>query len=187
MALFTPTVDGEVLSPLTKDDRTASPLDKVEMTLQRILSPLSRTGQQLATLRNTTPIQAQKVDREYMLLTQDSQTMLAPSAPREAPTLTDMVAKAVHIIYEISRYQEVPAEVHSRILSILQPSLSGTPAIATVAERPGSMWITSSSTTWLASMWIHMLEAGYACSREITILNIIEWVGALEWYNTELK
>jgi hypothetical protein len=32
-ALFTPIVDGEVLSPLTKGDRTASPPDKVEMTL----------------------------------------------------------------------------------------------------------------------------------------------------------
>jgi len=33
-ALFTPTVNGEVLlSPLTEDDRTPFPVDKVEMTL----------------------------------------------------------------------------------------------------------------------------------------------------------
>lgn len=31
-----------------------------------------------------------------------------------------------------------------------------------------------------------MLEAGQARSREATILNIIEWIGALEWYDAEL-
>jgi hypothetical protein len=46
-ALFTLIVDGEVLSPLTEGDRTASPLDKVEMTLlERIPSSSSRIGQQ---------------------------------------------------------------------------------------------------------------------------------------------
>jgi hypothetical protein len=32
-----------------------------------------------------------------------------------------------------------------------------------------------------------MLEAGHACSKEATILNMIEWIGALEWYNAKLK
>jgi hypothetical protein len=187
-ALFTPTVDREVLSPLTEDDRTASPPDKVEMTLaERIPSSPLRMGQQQASPCDTASTQAQQVDREQPLPTQDSQTMLPPSPPGEAPTLTDMVAKAVHIIYEMSRRQEVPAEVHSRILSTLRPSLGGTTATAAVAERPGSMWIASSSTTWSASMWINMLEAGHARSKEVTILNMIEWMGASEWYDAELE
>ena len=102
-ALFTPIVDGEVLSPLTEGDRTASPPDKVEMTLPC----------------NTASTQVQQVGIEQPLSTQDSQTMLPPSPSGEAPALTDMVAKAVHIIYEMSRRQEVPMEVHSRILSTL--------------------------------------------------------------------
>ena len=32
-----------------------------------------------------------------------------------------------------------------------------------------------------------MLEAGHARSKEATILNMIEWMGALEWYNAELE
>jgi hypothetical protein len=36
-------------------------------------------------------------------------------------------------------------------------------------------------------MWINMLEAGHAHSKEATILNMIEWIGALEWYDAELK
>ncbi len=186
-ALFTPTVDGDILSPLTENVRTASLPDKVEMTLQRIPSPPSRTGQQLASLRNTAPAQAEQVDGEHTLPTHNSQTILPPSPPGEAPTVTDMVAKAVHVIYEMNGRQEVPTEVHSRILSTLRPSLGGTPATAAVAERPGSIWIASSSTTWSASMWINVLEAGYARSKEATILNMIEWIGASEWYDAELE
>jgi hypothetical protein len=186
-ALFTPTVDGEVLSPLTEGDLPTSPPDKVEMTLPgRSPSSPPRTGQQQASPCNTASTQAQQVEREPPP-TQDSQTILSLSPPGEAPTLTDMVAKAVHIIYEMSRRQEAPTEVHSRILSTLRPSLGGTPATFAVAERPGSMWIASSSTTWSASMWISMLEAGHARSKEVTILNMIEWMGASEWYDAELE
>ena len=32
-----------------------------------------------------------------------------------------------------------------------------------------------------------MLEAGHTCSKTVTILNIIEWIGASEWYNAKLK
>ena len=91
-----------------------------------------------------------------------------------------MVAKAVHIIYEMSRRQEVLTGVYSKILSILRPSLSRTPATIAITERPDSMWITSTPTTWSASMWFNMLEAGYARSKEVTILNMIEYIGALE-------
>jgi hypothetical protein len=45
--LFTPVGNGEVLSPLTEDDRTASPADKVEMALpEGFPSSPSCTGQQ---------------------------------------------------------------------------------------------------------------------------------------------
>ena len=36
-------------------------------------------------------------------------------------------------------------------------------------------------------MWINMLEAGHARSKEATILNMIEWIGTSEWYNTKLE
>jgi hypothetical protein len=74
--LFTLIIDGEVLLPLTEGDRTASLLDKVEMALlERSLSLLPRTGQQQASL----------------------------PPPKEALILFNMVAKAVYIIYEMSR------------------------------------------------------------------------------------
>jgi len=58
-ALFTPIVDREVLSPLTKGDRTASSLDKAEIALlERSPSSPPRTGQQQASPYSTTPAQA---------------------------------------------------------------------------------------------------------------------------------
>ena len=138
-------------------------------------------------LCNAASTQAQQVDGEQPLLTQDSQVILPSSIFGAAPILVNIVAKVVHLIYEISRRQEVPTKVYSRILRTLRSGLSRTPATTTVAERPDSMWTTSSSTTWSASMWINILEAGHARSKEVTILNIIELMGALEWYNAELE
>jgi hypothetical protein len=186
-ALFTPTINGEVLSPLTEDDRTASPPDKVEVaSLEGIPSSPSSMAEQQIRLNNMASTQAQRVDGEQSLSIQDRQTMLPSSLFGEAPTLTDMVAKAVHLMYKMSRRQEVPTKIHSRILGTLQPSLGESPASTAVAERGDSIWNTSSSTSWSASMWINMLEAGQARSREATILNMIEWMGASEWYDAEL-
>jgi hypothetical protein len=36
-------------------------------------------------------------------------------------------------------------------------------------------------------MWINVLEAGHTRSKEATILNMIEWMGASEWYDAELE
>jgi hypothetical protein len=186
--LFTPTVNGEVPSPLTEDDQTASSPDKAEMALvERIPSSPSMTEQQQASQCNTAAIQVQQVDGEQPLPAEGSQTMLAPSPPGEAPTVTDMVAKAVHTIYDMSRRQEVPTAVHSKILSTLRPSLSGTPITTDMAERPGPVWIINSPTTWSATMWINMLDAGHARSKEVTVLNMIEWMGASKWFDTELE
>jgi hypothetical protein len=93
--------------------------------------------------------------------------------------LADIIAKVVYLLYEISRRWEIPKEIHSRILTTIQPDLGGIPTTAAVGW-PDSGYITSSSTTWSASMWINMLEVGHARSKETTILNMIEWIDASE-------
>ncbi|KAG9240040.1 hypothetical protein BJ878DRAFT_431158 [Calycina marina] len=87
----------------------------------------------------------------------------------------------------MTRRQEAPGKVHSRILSTLRASLGGTLDAPAVTGGPDSVWVTSNSTSWSASMWINMLEAGHARSREVTILNMIEWIGASDWYDAELE
>jgi hypothetical protein len=87
----------------------------------------------------------------------------------------------------MSRHQEIPTKVHSTILSTIKSGLGGRDAPTATAERPDSLWGTSSSTIWSASMWIRTLEAGHARSKEVTILNMIECMGASEWYDAELQ
>lgn len=185
--VFTPIVNGEVLSPLTEIDRTASPPDKVEMSLSESIpfSP-SRTGQQQSSLCKTGSTKPQQVNREQSLPTEDSPANLPLSPPEDALALPSLIAKSIHIIYEMSKRQEAPTELHSRILTTIRPNPGETPATAAV-ERPDPIWITSSPTTWSASMWINMLEAGHARSKKMTILNMIEWMGASEWYDMELQ
>ncbi|CZR60272.1 uncharacterized protein PAC_10168 [Phialocephala subalpina] len=120
-ALFTSIANGGALSPLTEDNRTAFPQGKAE----RIPPPLSSMGQQQTSLCNTASTQAQQVDREQSLLTQDSPAILPYSPAEETPALANMVAKAVHTVYEMSRRHEVPIEVYSRILTTIRPSLGG--------------------------------------------------------------
>jgi hypothetical protein len=98
-----------------------------------------------------------------------------------------MVAKAVHIIYKMGKRWEQPKQVHSSILATLRPSLGETPDTTTAVGRPDSVWTTSSSTIWSASMWIDVLEAGQARSKEGTIFKMIECIGASDWYDAELE
>jgi len=183
-AVFTPVVNGGLLSPLTEDNWPASPA-KTEMSMPEELPTPSCTEQQQTDLCSTASIEAQPVDREKSPPTHESPAKLSPSSPEK--TLTDMIAKVVHLLYVMSRRCEIPKEIHSRILTTIQPSLGGTSATATTVRRPDSAYITSSSTTWSTSMWINMLEAGYARFKETTILNMIEWMGASEWYDAELQ
>ena len=183
-AVFTPVVNGGLLSPLTEDNWPATP-EKIEMSLPKELPTPSCTEQQQTGLCSTASTEAQPVDREKSPPTHNSPAKLSPSSPEK--TLTDMIAKVVYLLYKMSRRWEIPKEIHSKILTTIQTSLGGTLAIAAAVGWLDSVYITSSSTTWLASMWINMLEAGYARSKETTILNMIEWMGALEWYDAELQ
>ncbi|KAH7305381.1 hypothetical protein BKA65DRAFT_543965 [Rhexocercosporidium sp. MPI-PUGE-AT-0058] len=132
-ALFTPT--------------TASPPDKVEMTLPEGLPSPSSTGQQQLSLCSTASIEGQQVDREQSLPTQDSPAILPPSSPDQTPTLAEITASAIHLLYEMGRRREIPKEIHSRILTTIRPSLNGTPATPATIGPPDPTLIKSSSTT----------------------------------------
>jgi hypothetical protein len=70
--LFTPIRNGEVLSPLTEDNRTTASPDKAETTLpERTPLLLSRTGLQQASLYNVTSTQAQEVNEEKLFPAED--------------------------------------------------------------------------------------------------------------------
>lgn len=70
--IFTPTVNGGYLSPLTENGRATSSPEQAAITLlDGITSPLSYTGYQQTKLSNTAPIQAQQVNGEQFLRIQN--------------------------------------------------------------------------------------------------------------------
>ncbi|KAH9204401.1 hypothetical protein DL95DRAFT_471525 [Leptodontidium sp. 2 PMI_412] len=66
-ALFTPIVNGGVLSPLTEDNWTASPAEKAEISFPEGLPPPSCTERQQRSLSSTASAEAQLDDREQSL------------------------------------------------------------------------------------------------------------------------
>jgi hypothetical protein len=87
-----------------------------------------------------------------------------------------MILEAVRIIHQFSKYQDgVPKEVHSRILQTLR-------------EHHGQTISVPNSNEWSdGSMWIRVLEAGSSANRKVTILNMLEYIGAWEWYDGQVK
>lgn len=180
--LFTPMANGRMVSPLTEITDSSSPHEELKFTLPEEVSlRQSTTHESYASQNNIPSTQPESIGRESLFDNQVRQTIPA-SSPGDALTIIDMVAQAVHVMHKMTKRQSVPASVHSNILKTLRPNLRDTSAMATI-ERDNTIWLAG---TWSATMWITMLEAGQARSRESTILNMIEWMGASKWYDNEL-
>ncbi|KAH8600160.1 hypothetical protein B0O99DRAFT_590551 [Bisporella sp. PMI_857] len=95
-----------------------------------------------------------------------------------------MVTEVTYLISQMSRRKEIPTELHSNILTMI---LDETPATPTTVDCSGCIWITNSPQAWSASMWLNMLEAGNARSKEGTIRKMLEWIGASAWHDAEVQ
>jgi hypothetical protein len=94
----------------------------------------------------------------------------------EVASLMDMILEAVRVIHQLSKYpQGVPREVHSRILTTLR------------ADHQEAL-MPSSLNQWSdGSIWMKVLEMGSSENQKVTILNMLEYMGAWEWYNKQIK
>ena len=97
---------------------------------------------------------------------------LSPSV--EIAPLKDMIIEAVGVIHQLCKCQhELPREVYSRILLTLQNNHEA---------------IRVESSNWSdGAMWIRVLEAGESRTRRATIFNMLEYMGAWEWYDFQVK
>lgn len=83
-----------------------------------------------------------------------------------------MIIETIRVVHQFCQYQqEIPGEVYSRILLTLQNNED-----------------TSSNSDWSdGSTWIRVLEMGVSRTRKTTILNLLEYMGAWEWYDRQVK
>ena len=87
----------------------------------------------------------------------------------------DMILEAVRIIHQFRKYHGVPREVHSTILQTLQKDHQ---------EAIGA----SNLNQWSdGSMWMQVLEMGSSENQKVTILNMLEYMGAWEWYDRQIE
>ena len=91
----------------------------------------------------------------------------------DAPALTDSILESVRIIHGLSKNQDGPSrEVHATILRALRDPCQGMFA----------------SNNWSnGSMWMDILEKGSIEGQKVTILNMLEYMGAWEWYDSQVR
>jgi hypothetical protein len=81
-----------------------------------------------------------------------------------------MTVETIRVIHHFCQYQqEIPQEVYSRICSVSNDNAS-----------LNSDWSDGSA-------WIRVLEMGVSRTRKTTILNLLEYMGAWEWYDRQVK
>lgn len=105
----------------------------------------------------------------------------SPSLPMtsnltKVTTKRDMIVEAARVIYGFSKYQHgVPKAVYTRILQTMRVSHKE-------PSNPPNLGEWSDGSTWMK-----VLEAGWFQNQKITILNMLEYIGAWEWYDAQVK
>ena len=106
-----------------------------------------------------------------------SPVLLSPGAvtslpPTQIVSSTDMIVEATRVIHQFCQYQQdIPTEVYSRILLTLQNNEDA-----------------NSNSDWSdGATWLRVLEMGISRARKTTILNLLEYMGAWEWYDRQVK
>ncbi|KAK5212194.1 hypothetical protein LTR41_002436 [Exophiala xenobiotica] len=94
----------------------------------------------------------------------------------EATSLMDVILEAVRIFHQFSKYPHgVPRAVHTRILQ-------------TLGKGDPEGMVASSLNQWSdGSLWIQALEMGASENQRMATLNMLEYMGAWEWYEKQIE
>ncbi|KAE8334482.1 hypothetical protein BDV24DRAFT_170146 [Aspergillus arachidicola] len=91
-------------------------------------------------------------------------------------SIIDLTTEAAYTIYRLSKHQDgLPSDIHKQILKSLQQ------------EQPGASAVSTSNDWSDGAMWIQVLEMGTSQSRRVTIKNMLEYMGAWQWYNSQVE
>ena len=87
----------------------------------------------------------------------------------DARSLADSILESIRIVHGLSKYQDSPPrKVHATILRALRDPSQG-------------MFACNWSN---GSMWMDILERGSVEGQKVTILNMLEYMGVWEWYDS---
>uniref|UniRef100_A0A093V2V6 Ubiquitin-like protease family profile domain-containing protein n=1 Tax=Talaromyces marneffei PM1 TaxID=1077442 RepID=A0A093V2V6_TALMA len=93
----------------------------------------------------------------------------------ECVSFLDTVHQMVDIVHLFNRHQtDLPRTVHRRILQSLQTTQEPT------VDLKVNQWSDG-------RMWMEVLERGSATNRRCSILNMLEYMGASKWYDSQIE
>ncbi|CEL01164.1 hypothetical protein ASPCAL00753 [Aspergillus calidoustus] len=121
-----------------------------------------------------------KVYQEKVLVSAESSSSSrqspADSSIMEASPIQELIVDAARTLYQLSQHQDgIPKAIHRRILRSLQGS------------QPEALAASTSNTWSDGSIWVQLLEMGSSRQRHVTILNMLEYMGAWEWYDGQVR
>ncbi|KAB8213218.1 hypothetical protein BDV33DRAFT_210420 [Aspergillus novoparasiticus] len=104
---------------------------------------------------------------------QSIQTRLFPNTR----SIIDLTIRATRTICDLSKYKDgVPSDIHIRVLQSLQH------------VQPGASAETTNHNHWSdGSMWVQVLQIGESRKDRGTIQNMLEYIGAWEWYAAQVE
>ncbi|KAA8641576.1 hypothetical protein EYZ11_010166 [Aspergillus tanneri] len=92
------------------------------------------------------------------------------------PSVRDLILHTTRTLHRLAKYQDgVPANIHKRIVLTLQGENP-----EALASLPCDQWSDG-------SMWVQILMRGYSHRSRVTILNMLEYMGAWEWYDAQVR
>ncbi|GMG16930.1 unnamed protein product [Aspergillus oryzae] len=138
-----------------------TPTTPTKQTDRRLSSPEMEEMQ-----RKTTPTSLESITG------QPTQMRLFPNTR----SIIDLTVKATHTIYHLSKHKDgVPSDVHTRVLQSLQ-------------VQPGMSAVCANRNHWSdGSIWVQILEMGESRKDRGTIQNMLEYIGAWEWYSIQVE
>ena len=97
----------------------------------------------------------------------------------ELTSISDMVPEAVRTLHGLSKYQKgLSKEVQGAILQTIRRDRTGD-HMGTVSVPYRKKWSSG-------SMWMRILEMGSSENQKVTIYNMLGYMGAWEWYDTQV-
>ncbi|KUL81992.1 hypothetical protein ZTR_09815 [Talaromyces verruculosus] len=118
-------------------------------------------------------------DYNTMSISNTRQRTESPSMSEQDPTesvsFLDTVHEMVDIIHLLNKYQtDLPGTVHQRILQSLHTTQEP------VMDLTAHQWSDG-------RMWMDVLKRGSATNRRCSVLNMLEYIGASKWYDSQIE
>jgi hypothetical protein len=144
------------------------------ISAELVPASLTDQGYDGSSTPHTEEIRRDKTPASFEGITSTGQSTSGPLFT-EASSIIDLILDAARTIHQLSRHQDgVPQDLHMRVLQSFQ------------GNHPEAIAASACSQWSDGSMWMQVLEMGTSQQSRVTVLNMLEYMGAWKWYNSQV-